>query len=166
MERAQKDRERKLAKKRWQSDSSDGLEDAMDYDDEEEEDGDVLDDELFRRIITHTERQRKHEYRLSYQQDVGSSFDPELEDIAEWERELKEDPEEPEFTPTSLEDLDDEELAAYADEYDLQLDDLPLDEVFSYSDLEDVDEAWDNTPRNPSHPQATIDHSADVDMQE
>lgn len=32
---------------------------------------------------------QKHQYKLSYQQDVGSSFDPELDDIAEWENELK-----------------------------------------------------------------------------
>ena len=45
--------------------------------------------------------------------------------------------------PTAPEDLDDEELAAYAEEYDLHLEDLPLDEIFSYSDLEDYDQPLD-----------------------
>lgn len=27
----------------------------------------------------------KHSYRLSYAQEVGSSFDPDMEDVGEWE---------------------------------------------------------------------------------
>lgn len=38
---------------------------------------------------------------------------------------------------TQPEDLLDEELEAYAAEAELNLDDLPVDEVFSYSDYED-----------------------------
>lgn len=34
-------------------------------------------------------RKEHHSYRLSYAQEVGSSFDPDLEDVAAWEQELK-----------------------------------------------------------------------------
>ena len=33
-------------------------------------------------------RKEHHSYRLSFAQDVGSSFDPDLEDVAAWEQEL------------------------------------------------------------------------------
>jgi hypothetical protein len=33
-------------------------------------------------------RKDKHAYRLSYAYEVGSSFDPDMEDVARWEREL------------------------------------------------------------------------------
>jgi hypothetical protein len=35
--------------------------------------------------VRHKER---HSYRLSFQNEVGSSLDPDMEDIAEWERNL------------------------------------------------------------------------------
>jgi hypothetical protein len=31
----------------------------------------------------------RHSYRVSYVHEVGSSFDPDLEDVTEWELELK-----------------------------------------------------------------------------
>ena len=34
-------------------------------------------------------------------------------------------------------DLEEEEIAAYAEEYDLHLEDIPVDDIFSLSDLED-----------------------------
>lgn len=34
-------------------------------------------------------RKQQHVYRLSYAHDVGSSFDPDVENIADWERELR-----------------------------------------------------------------------------
>ena len=33
-------------------------------------------------------RKEHHSYRISYAQEVGSSFDPDLEDVATWEQEL------------------------------------------------------------------------------
>lgn len=33
-------------------------------------------------------RKEHHSYRLSYAQEVGSSIDPDLEDVASWEQEL------------------------------------------------------------------------------
>jgi hypothetical protein len=33
-------------------------------------------------------RKEHHSYRVSYAQEVGSSFDPDLEDVATWEQEL------------------------------------------------------------------------------
>jgi hypothetical protein len=32
---------------------------------------------------------QRHSYRLSFQNEVGSSLDPDMEDIAEWERTLQ-----------------------------------------------------------------------------
>ena len=34
-------------------------------------------------------RKTQYSYRLSYAQDVGSSFDPDMEDVAEWESDLR-----------------------------------------------------------------------------
>ena len=44
--------------------------------------------QLFRRIMANTNRNRKHQYKVSYSLDVGSSFDPDMEDVASWEEEL------------------------------------------------------------------------------
>ncbi|KAG6901924.1 hypothetical protein C0995_006635 [Termitomyces sp. Mi166 len=149
-ERAAKARERAVKGKRYLSEpSSDGFDEVMD-DDEEEDDDAIMADELFRRIVNHSNRKARHSYRLSYAEEVGSSFDPDLEDPEEWENELtasgsgrssldvSEDAEEP--TP---DDLDDEELEAYAEEYARRaaladFEDLSQDELFSLSDVEDL----------------------------
>ncbi|GBE89013.1 hypothetical protein SCP_1500150 [Sparassis crispa] len=132
IERAQKDRERKIRGKRYMSDlSSDGADECMDEDDEDEEA--IMDDELFRRIMSSANRKQQHSYRLSYSYDVGSSFDPDLEDLDEWEAQLNDvQPDVP--VP---EDYEEDEIAAYAEEYQLHLEDLDLEQVFSTSDLED-----------------------------
>ncbi|OBZ77773.1 hypothetical protein A0H81_02382 [Grifola frondosa] len=91
-------------------------------DDEDEDDDAIINDELFRRIIANTRRKEQHGYRLSYAYDVGSSFDPDMEDVNEWETDLK--------------DLEEEELATYAEEYDLHLEDLRAEDIFSLSDLD------------------------------
>ena len=36
-----------------------------------------------------TQHKREHAYRVSYQHEVGSSFDPDMEDPVEWERDLQ-----------------------------------------------------------------------------
>ncbi|KAF8655595.1 hypothetical protein AX16_003016 [Volvariella volvacea WC 439] len=76
------------------SGSSDGFDEDM-MAGEEEEDGeqeetvdDVMGAELFGRLLEHWDRQEKHQYRRSYALDVGSSFDPDMEDIDEWEQHL------------------------------------------------------------------------------
>jgi hypothetical protein len=45
--------------------------------------------QLFRRIIANTAHKQNHSYRLSYSYDVGSSFDPDMEDVNRWESELQ-----------------------------------------------------------------------------
>jgi len=75
-------------------------------------------------------RKIEHKYRLSYAQEVGSSFDPDMEDIEEWEREIpgqqstiviisqiinEKSGQQPDPVP-----WDDEELEAYAKEYERQ----------------------------------------------
>jgi len=143
LERAQKARARAVKNRRYTgySDrSSDGFE--MDDDeDEEENDDDIMGDELFRRIMAQTNRKMNHNYRLSYALEVGSSFDPNLEDVAEWEHEVQAIPErDQDLSPA---DLDDEELEAYAEEcarqaaYD-EFADIPEEELFHLSDIDDV----------------------------
>lgn len=44
--------------------------------------------QFYQRIMSSVQHQRQHSYRVSYQQDVGSSFDPDMEDVSEWEHEL------------------------------------------------------------------------------
>ncbi|KAG8216592.1 hypothetical protein J3R82DRAFT_6777 [Butyriboletus roseoflavus] len=61
----------------------------MDGDDEEESDDVIMQDELFRRIMQSTNHKKKHSYRVSYALEVGSSFDPDLEDASAWESELQ-----------------------------------------------------------------------------
>ena len=107
MERAQRDRERKIkGKRRYDSEpSSDGLDDIMD-DDLSEDDESIMNDDvsscsvtyscrshvgiaqLFARIMESMNRSDAHAYRVSYMHDVGSSFDPDLDDPLEWEDEL------------------------------------------------------------------------------
>lgn len=104
--------------------------------------------------MTSIRHKEKHSYRLSYQQEVGSSFDPDMEDMDEWERFLKglipsscscwfiTDLEctivdEPAVPAPQPDDFDEAELAEYAAEHEL-LEGLDLDEIFSYSDLDDL----------------------------
>ncbi|CAL1709138.1 unnamed protein product [Somion occarium] len=161
-ERAQKARERKIASKRRMSSdfSSDGADEDMDFEGSEDEDT-ILNDELFSRIMSSTKRKRLHQFRVSYAQDVGSSFDPDLDNITEWENDLREEPE-PSLVP---DDLEAEELAAYAQEYELGLDDLSYDEIFGVSDLEDADEeAVSRPPPSATKGKAKETGGEDVDM--
>jgi hypothetical protein len=101
-ERAQREREAKIrAGRKHAAYSSEGED--LDMDDEEGFlDDDVRDacstrwsaclipeTQFFARIMQSVERKQQHEYRLSYQQDVGSSFDPDMEDVGQWERDLQ-----------------------------------------------------------------------------
>ncbi|KAI0372034.1 hypothetical protein BV20DRAFT_1120252 [Pilatotrama ljubarskyi] len=134
IERAAQKRERAIHKgsRHMSSEgSSDGVDEMMDEDDEDEDV--MLNDELFRRIVESAKRKERHAYRLSYACDVGSSFDPDMEDPQDWESELHASA----STSVTPDDLLDEELEAYAAEADLNLDDLPIDAIFSVSDFED-----------------------------
>ncbi|KAH9852553.1 hypothetical protein C2E23DRAFT_868680 [Lenzites betulinus] len=138
IERAAKKRERAIQRgsRHLSSEgSSDGVDEMMDEDDEDEDEDHMLNDELFRRIVESAKSKQRHAYRLSYAYDVGSSFDPDMEDPRSWEEELQVT----QMTSVSPEDLLDEELEAYAAVADLDLDDLPIDEIFSVSDFEDFD---------------------------
>lgn len=104
--------------------------------------------------MTSIRHKEKHSYRLSYQQDVGSSFDPDMEDMDEWERFLKGllssscscwsitdlryiIVDEPAVPAPQPDDFDEAELAEYAAEHEL-LEGLDPDEIFGYSDLDDL----------------------------
>ncbi|KAG2068533.1 hypothetical protein BDR04DRAFT_1232758 [Suillus decipiens] len=139
LERAQKQRHDKVQKRRTCSSSDVFFDSEMDCD-EDEDDELVMQDELFRRIIANTAHKQNHSYRLSYSYDVGSSFDPDMEDVNRWESELQEMP--PDSYSVTPEDLEQEEIEAYAAEYaSLQeLSDLgvSVDDFSAWSDIEDI----------------------------
>ncbi|KAJ3558889.1 hypothetical protein NM688_g665 [Phlebia brevispora] len=133
IERAARDRERKIkGKRRMDSEPSSDME--LEDEDEDEADA-VMNDELFRRIMASVEHKRKHSYRVSYSHDVGSSYDPSIEEEIEWENELKESTDAGPQATGSV-DPDEEELAEWAAEQEL-LEGLDPDEVFSLSDLDE-----------------------------
>ncbi|PCH44911.1 hypothetical protein WOLCODRAFT_165489 [Wolfiporia cocos MD-104 SS10] len=160
LERAQKDRERKIeGRRRALSEAiSDGDDEVM-ADDEDDED--FINDELFRRLVVNGRRKQQHQYRLSYSHEVGSSYDPAIEDITEWELD-----DEPEVLPpidTTPEDLDQEELAAYAEECDIYSGDINTDELFSLSDMEDFDAPEERHEQSNSQKTATVTET-DIEM--
>jgi len=110
----------------------------MDEDEEEESEETTMEGELFRRIMSNASRKHKHSYRLSYAHEVGSSFDPDIEDVSRWEDELQDHPSQESRTSAltvTPEDLDDEELQAYAEEYSALAD---------FEDLENAEWDWDD----------------------
>jgi len=92
--------------------------------------------QLFRRIIRNEKRKNDHAFRLSYELDFGSSIDPNMMDVTEWEAELEETE-----TPPPPEDLDydDEELAALCEEYERHQEETePWDDMFDDDDILNV----------------------------
>ncbi|KAH8993595.1 hypothetical protein EDB86DRAFT_1338044 [Lactarius hatsudake] len=124
--------------------SSDGEDVDMDSDEEDDEDT-ALNDELFRRIIASASQKHRYSYRLSFQNEVGSSIDPDMEDIAAWERSLQGDGSpvvyEPDLPPSEFDEEEIAERAAEAEEAELWADlDLGAGahDVFSPSDFLDT----------------------------
>ncbi|KIL57631.1 hypothetical protein M378DRAFT_87628 [Amanita muscaria Koide BX008] len=153
LERAARARAEQVKRRRYVSTpseaSSDGFDEAMD-DDVEEDDDAVMQDELFRRIVASSTRKDRHSYRVSYALEVGSSFDPGMEDAAKWEDELRGlllqlliTTQLPPF------EEDEDEVAAYAEHFAAlaEFEDIPDDELFSWSDFEDGEE---DRPAPPS----------------
>ncbi|KAJ2928441.1 hypothetical protein H1R20_g8650, partial [Candolleomyces eurysporus] len=68
------------------------ISDDEDMDDEEEGEEEILNDELFSRIVANMNRKMQHAYRVSYAHEIGSSFDPDIEDVSRWEEELQAEP--------------------------------------------------------------------------
>ncbi|KAK0233867.1 hypothetical protein IW262DRAFT_1452422 [Armillaria fumosa] len=128
---------RECAVKRKRHADSDDVFDTMDDDKEETED-EVLKDEFFQRIVEHANRRTQHAYKLSYANEVGSSLDPDMEDLGAWEAELHDSESQSlhrreELTPDEREIA---ELQAYADECERQA---------ALADFEDIPEAfWDD----------------------
>jgi len=164
-ERAARAKEKAVSVKRYASEaSSDGFDEAMD-DEDEEDDDDIMQDELFSRIMANASSKQRHSYRVSYAHDVGSSFDPDLEDIDEWERELDDSCHSPNSPLNSAKppilhcpDFDNVELEAYAEECAARaaladFENIPLEDLFSWSDPEELNGA--SSPDN---------HDEDVEM--
>ncbi|KAG7453060.1 uncharacterized protein BT62DRAFT_925600 [Guyanagaster necrorhizus] len=135
--RAAKARESAVKRKRHVG-SGDVFDDAMDDDKEETED-EVLKDMFFKRIVEHANRRTQHAYKLSYANEVGSSLDPDMEDLGAWEAELHESElqSSPRREETTPEEREIAELQAYADECERQA---------ALADFEDIPEAfWDDS---------------------
>ncbi|KAI0031955.1 hypothetical protein K488DRAFT_86332 [Vararia minispora EC-137] len=112
-ERAQRAREVKIRSGRKHAHYSSDGED-LDMEDEEDVD-EFLNDEFFARVMQSAKRNQQHQYRLSYQLDVGSSFDPDMEDVGQWERDLEEPSDGPR-PPSEYDEDDPEELAKLAED--------------------------------------------------
>ncbi|EJD05465.1 uncharacterized protein FOMMEDRAFT_17759 [Fomitiporia mediterranea MF3/22] len=154
LERARRAREKGLARRRASASSdasSDGLDVDMNVDSGEDDEADDnynsgFDDELFHRVIANEKRKKAHAYALSYELDVGSSFDPDMEDPTLWEEHLAHGsssqssnhrsqvyPEdETSLSPDELGDIPDfdeydlDDMSAWADEY---IASLPLESI-------------------------------------
>ncbi|KAI0826439.1 hypothetical protein BC629DRAFT_1456323 [Irpex lacteus] len=117
--------------------------------------------QFFSRIMASAKRKQQHSYRVSYSHEVGSSFDPDMEDPEEWEHELKEDV----LEEGPDDEFTEEELAAYAVEREL-LEGLTEEDIFSYSDIDDLsylDEEESHDPSSKGKQRAR--ESADVEME-
>ncbi|KAN0136836.1 hypothetical protein V8E53_005277 [Lactarius tabidus] len=153
--RAQQARTKRVEMERRKSALSSDCEDVdMDSDEEDNEDT-ALNDELFRRIIASASQKHRYSYRLSFQNEVGSSIDPDLEDIAAWERSLQDPPVvyESDLPPSEFDEEEIAERAAQAEEAELWAE-LELEaaahDVFSFTEIPDTG--------------AQADRDEDVDM--
>ncbi len=106
---------------------------------------------------------QQHTYRLSFQNDVGSSIDPDMDDVAEWERNLKgavtyyrlisrddsltthvseggsPNRDEPDLPPSEFDEEEIAERAAEAEDAELWADFDESNAIFSFSNINDVD---------------------------
>ncbi|KAH8832284.1 hypothetical protein DL96DRAFT_1581561 [Flagelloscypha sp. PMI_526] len=144
------------------------LDDDMGDEDEENSVDGLANDELFTRLLDYSQHKQRHQYNLSYEYDVGSSFDPNMEDPAVWEEELTAQPQD---------DLpeDEDDLEAYIadnappvspppkhewteEEWESMFDDIP-DEVFLTNA-----ESQNSVVSSGSLASSAFDSSQDVDM--
>lgn len=65
--------------------------------------------------MANEDRKREYAFRVSFEQNVGSSIDPSMEDITEWEKQLGNVEEEP-LPPDDLFEEDDEYWASLYEE--------------------------------------------------
>ncbi|KAK1225029.1 hypothetical protein PQX77_012028 [Marasmius sp. AFHP31] len=128
--------------------SSEGfdMDEFMDVDDENASEAeDDFDDEVLRRVMLNDNRKLKHKYRLSYYATCGDSFDPDIEDVEQWENELQElepplsEPPSSQIDQLTPEDLEDAELEAYVDDWERQkaladFVDIPAEELFNWDE--------------------------------
>ncbi|KAH9992312.1 hypothetical protein BJV77DRAFT_1067801 [Russula vinacea] len=130
--------------------------------DEEENDEEiVLNDELFRRIIASAKDKQRYSYRLSFQDEVGSSLDPDMEDVAEWERILQgvvlttvSPRDNADLTRPSSLRIDEEEIAeraAQAEEAALWAILDGADTVLGSSDIDDINPKFQVIPDEDPH---------------
>ncbi|KAF9525440.1 hypothetical protein CPB83DRAFT_897039 [Crepidotus variabilis] len=190
IERAVREREKAIRGKRSLMPRQPSSDDYAMEDDDSEDDEAIMQDELFRRIVANAERKEKHAYRLSYAREVGSSFDPDLEEVDRLEQEFTAPdtmrsrsvsvplagpstaasgppssvhPEDEEDIPLDFEDLNDEQLQAYAEELASreEFDDIPED--FHWSDFDDVEDLGNpiEDPKTPV-PHNTMEDDMDV----
>jgi len=125
--------------RRRKSSSSDGEDMSMESDEEVDEEV-LINDELFHRIVASASRKQHYSYRLSFQDEVGSSLDPDMEDITEWERFLQESsPGDPDLPSSELDEEEIAELAAEVEEAELWGDLDGSHAIFEFSGINDTD---------------------------
>ncbi|KAJ7842636.1 hypothetical protein B0H14DRAFT_3456687 [Mycena olivaceomarginata] len=137
IEHAAKARERTVQKKRVSLSSSDAWSDDIDVDDGGNEE-DFGFDELYTRIMRNTARKIPRAYYMySCDREIGS-FDPDLDEPQNWEKESSSQVELDEATAAAQALKDDAELQAYLAEQAVFADfaDIPADDLFSWSDIE------------------------------
>jgi len=140
--RAQQARTKRVERERRKNGlSSDGEDMSMESDDENDEDV-VLNDELFRRIIASASHKQQYSYRLSFQNEVGSSLDPDMEEAADWERILQAGvvppvADEQDLPSSEFDEEEIAELAAQAEEAELWAN-LDAGPHANFRDIEDI----------------------------
>ncbi|KAL5521595.1 hypothetical protein ACEPAF_2343 [Sanghuangporus sanghuang] len=170
LERAKRAREKDVARRRASASSdasSDGADADMMVDGEEDEadDDSGFDDELFRRVIANEKRKRAHAYALSYELDVGSSFDPELEDPASWEEDLLNSPSS-RSQPRQQHSNEESDNILPPDDFEEipDFDEFDLDEESAWLDAYIASLPLDNADSHPSAPFAS--RRCDVEHQQ
>ncbi|KAK7436052.1 hypothetical protein VKT23_019355 [Stygiomarasmius scandens] len=147
LERAEKARKRTVTNRRKSQASSDDI--FMEDDMDEETDEQLMSDEFYRRVMTNSNRQDARRRLRTYYDECGSSFDPDLRDVVEWEQELDDSrssslkPDAPDNSDLTPEEFENAELEAYAQECEIQaaladFEDIPLDQLFANDDVSEL----------------------------
>ncbi|KAG8955386.1 hypothetical protein FRC04_008737 [Tulasnella sp. 424] len=144
--KAQEKEKRKYASSSSEAGSSD-VEMSSDGDDEDET-KDEVDDSLYLRLMADQKRREQHTQMYLFERQVGSSFDPDIEDLAEWEEGDEPQEEAPDDLEGYFDEDDDQLLSAYEDY--LQSEAAPNSGVSSSQSTIRNDKTSDTRPGNDS----------------
>ncbi|KAG8970813.1 hypothetical protein FRC03_000030 [Tulasnella sp. 419] len=118
----------------------------MEMDDDEAED--EVDDPLYQRVMASEIRKQIHRAEYSYQRQLGDSFDPDIEDLEEWEGGVRlfDEPD-----PSYDDDLDDEDVVALYESYIAELEENSVQGAMS------IDVAQRDQVNASNHPSVSSD---------